>query len=212
MIALLAPAAAGLTHLAVASARSTLTALSAPPALAALSAPPTVVALSAPPTTQASGTSGQGPEWGEAAPVGLLIILLMGAALFLLIKSMNRNLRKVPASFEPSVPVDRVGPADHATAEGSAGAATPQESSSESDHEPDVAAPAKPFQAEPEAGDDRAGDGSDDGSGAGAGGGAGDGPGEIDIAAADPPPGSLSAPDADPDGTATIQRRGSPRS
>lgn len=45
--------------------------------------------------------SGKGPEWGEAAPVGLLIWLLMGIALFLLIKSMNRNLRKVPESFDP---------------------------------------------------------------------------------------------------------------
>jgi hypothetical protein len=57
--------------------------------------------LLAPPTTQPAPGSGQGPEWGEAAPVGLLIILLMGGALFLLIKSMNRNLRRVPASFEP---------------------------------------------------------------------------------------------------------------
>ena len=54
----------------------------------------------APPSTQPAAGSGQGPEWGEAAPIGLLIILLMGGALFLLIKSMNRNLRKVPASFD----------------------------------------------------------------------------------------------------------------
>jgi hypothetical protein len=44
--------------------------------------------------------SGKGPEWGKAAPIGLLIWLLMGIALFLLIKSMNRNLRKVPKSFD----------------------------------------------------------------------------------------------------------------
>ncbi len=44
-------------------------------------------------------TSGRGPEWGKAAPVALLIIVLMGIALFLLIKSMNRQLRKVPAEF-----------------------------------------------------------------------------------------------------------------
>jgi hypothetical protein len=54
----------------------------------------------APPSTQPAAGSGQGPEWGEAAPIGLLIILLMGGALFLLIKSMNRNLRRVPASFD----------------------------------------------------------------------------------------------------------------
>ena len=47
-------------------------------------------------------TTGRGPEWGKAAPVALLIILLMGIALFLLIKSMNRQLRKVPDSFDPA--------------------------------------------------------------------------------------------------------------
>lgn len=44
-------------------------------------------------------TTGRGPEWGKAAPVALLIIVLMGVALFLLIKSMNRHLRTVPKSF-----------------------------------------------------------------------------------------------------------------
>jgi hypothetical protein len=53
------------------------------------------------PSTQPAAGSGQGPEWGEAAPIGLLIILLMGAALFLLMKSMGRNLRRVPDSFDP---------------------------------------------------------------------------------------------------------------
>lgn len=67
-----------------------------------LSALPTVAGLSAPPTTQPASGSGQGPEWGAAAPIGLLIILLMGGALFLLIKSMNRNLRRVPESFDPA--------------------------------------------------------------------------------------------------------------
>jgi hypothetical protein len=66
----------------------------------------------APPSTQPAAGSGQGPEWGEAAPIGLLIILLMGGALFLLIKSMNRNLRRVPASFDE--PAMAAGPAGSA--------------------------------------------------------------------------------------------------
>lgn len=45
-------------------------------------------------------SSGRGPDWGKAAPIGLLIILLLGVALFFLIKSMNKNLRRVPASFD----------------------------------------------------------------------------------------------------------------
>lgn len=45
-------------------------------------------------------TSGKDPEWGKAAPAGLLIWLFLGVALFLLIKSMNRHMRRVPKSFE----------------------------------------------------------------------------------------------------------------
>ncbi len=43
--------------------------------------------------------AGRGPEWGKAAPVALLIILLLGVALFVLIRSMNAQLRKVPSEF-----------------------------------------------------------------------------------------------------------------
>jgi hypothetical protein len=61
---------------------------------------PATILLAAVPPGDADPAAGKGPEWGKAAPIGLLIILLMGLALFLLIKSMNRNLRKVPASFD----------------------------------------------------------------------------------------------------------------
>jgi hypothetical protein len=46
-------------------------------------------------------STGKGPEWGKAAPIGLLVILLMGIATFFLLRSMTRNLKKVPASFDP---------------------------------------------------------------------------------------------------------------
>jgi hypothetical protein len=87
------------------------------PALSGLIALPALGTSTTPPTTEANSTSGQGPEWGEAAPIGLLIILLMGGALFLLIKSMNRNLRKVPATFDapPPAPAGKTHPADPAT-------------------------------------------------------------------------------------------------
>lgn len=62
--------------------------------------------LAAVPPGDADPSAGKGPEWGKAAPIGLLIILLMGLALFLLIKSMNRNLRKVPASFDGDEPAE----------------------------------------------------------------------------------------------------------
>lgn len=47
--------------------------------------------LAAPPTPP----PGKGAEWGKAAPIGLLILVLLGVALYLLIKSMNRHMRKV---------------------------------------------------------------------------------------------------------------------
>lgn len=40
---------------------------------------------------------GKGPEWGKAAPIGLLIILLLCAAFWLLMRSMNQHIRKVRA-------------------------------------------------------------------------------------------------------------------
>jgi hypothetical protein len=44
-------------------------------------------------------TTGKGPEWGEAAPSGLLIVVLLCVAVYFLVKSMNRNQKKVPDSF-----------------------------------------------------------------------------------------------------------------
>lgn len=36
---------------------------------------------------------------GLAGPMGLLIIVLLGIALFFLIRSMNKHLRRIPESF-----------------------------------------------------------------------------------------------------------------
>ena len=50
-------------------------------------------------------TTGHGPEWGEAAPIGLLVIVLMCVAVYFLVKSLNRNLKKVPESFDAPITV-----------------------------------------------------------------------------------------------------------
>lgn len=47
--------------------------------------------------------TGKGPEWGKAAPVALLIILLMAISLYFLIKSMGRQLKKIPPTFDDAV-------------------------------------------------------------------------------------------------------------
>lgn len=41
-----------------------------------------------------------GPDFGKASPVGLLIVVLLLFSVFALVWSMNRHLRKIPASFD----------------------------------------------------------------------------------------------------------------
>ncbi|MFF0817393.1 hypothetical protein ACFYVR_19850 [Rhodococcus sp. NPDC003318] len=64
-----------------------------------------------------------GPEFGKASPVGLLIIVALLVGTVLLIRSMNKQLRKLPDTFEPEHPE-----ADQAADEGTdrGGAGTPR--------------------------------------------------------------------------------------
>lgn len=39
------------------------------------------------------------PEWGKAAPTGLFVLLAFVVVCFFLFRSMNRQIRKVPADF-----------------------------------------------------------------------------------------------------------------
>jgi hypothetical protein len=45
-----------------------------------------------------------GPDFGKASPVGLVIVVLLLIATFLLVWSMNRHLRKLPKSFDRDRP------------------------------------------------------------------------------------------------------------
>ena len=45
-----------------------------------------------------------GPDFGKASPVGLLVVVLLVIATLLLLRSMNRQLRKVPKSFDRDNP------------------------------------------------------------------------------------------------------------
>ncbi len=45
-----------------------------------------------------------GPDFGKASPMGLLVVVLLLIATLLLLRSMNRHLRKVPKSFDPEHP------------------------------------------------------------------------------------------------------------
>ncbi|MGV9710624.1 hypothetical protein ACWDTI_08160 [Gordonia sp. NPDC003424] len=46
----------------------------------------------------------EGPEFGKASPLGLLIILVLLVATVLLIRSMNAQLRKLPKTFDTEHP------------------------------------------------------------------------------------------------------------
>lgn len=45
-----------------------------------------------------------GPDFGKASPFGLLIVAVLLVAVFLLVWSMNRHLRRLPESFDPEHP------------------------------------------------------------------------------------------------------------
>ena len=47
---------------------------------------------------------GRGPEFGEASPVALVVILLMGIVTVFLIRGMAKHIRRLPASFDPPEP------------------------------------------------------------------------------------------------------------
>jgi hypothetical protein len=47
---------------------------------------------------------GKGPEFGEASPIALVVIILMALATIVLIRSMSKRLRKLPASFDGEDP------------------------------------------------------------------------------------------------------------
>jgi len=48
--------------------------------------------------------SNTGPEFGKASPMGLIIVVLLLIGTVLLVWSMNRHLRKLPASFDRDNP------------------------------------------------------------------------------------------------------------
>jgi hypothetical protein len=58
------------------------------------------IALVAQPTTPAD-PGGHGEDFGKASPVGLVVLILFFIAVYFLVRSMNKHLRRVPESFDP---------------------------------------------------------------------------------------------------------------
>jgi hypothetical protein len=53
---------------------------------------------------------GRGEEFGKASPIALVVIVILGLATVVLIRSMTKRIRRLPASFERS-PEQREAPA-----------------------------------------------------------------------------------------------------
>jgi len=45
-----------------------------------------------------------GPDFGKASPLGLLVVVLLLIGVFILVWSMNRHLKKLPATFDREHP------------------------------------------------------------------------------------------------------------
>lgn len=68
------------------------------PAATDLSPVPGFETLAPPPPKPDPG--GQGDDYGKAAPEALVVLLLFFVAVALLVRSMNKHLRRVPKSFD----------------------------------------------------------------------------------------------------------------
>ncbi|MDT7580222.1 MAG: hypothetical protein QOK35_1486 [Pseudonocardiales bacterium] len=62
----------------------------------------------------------KGEEFGKASPIGLVVILVLGIATVLLVRSMTKRIRKLPASFDPPTAQPMPDDVTHPGPEGSA--------------------------------------------------------------------------------------------
>jgi hypothetical protein len=85
---------------------------------------------------------GKGEEFGKASPVGLVVLVVLFLATILLVRSMNKHLRKVPASFDATASDDSAADAspDGPVAPPSDVAVTPGAAPRSGDDPPDGAA------------------------------------------------------------------------
>ncbi|MGW6933384.1 hypothetical protein ACWGE0_25235 [Lentzea sp. NPDC054927] len=52
------------------------------------------------PSNTNNDKGGQGEDFGKSSPVGLVLLIVFFIAVFFLVKSMNKHLKRVPASFD----------------------------------------------------------------------------------------------------------------
>ncbi len=86
---------------------------------------------------QGTTTNPTGPEFGKASPLGLVIVLILLAGTVLLIRSMNKHIKGLPADFSPEHPEPDQA-ADEGTDPGAAEAESHTDSESQSPAEDPV--------------------------------------------------------------------------
>ena len=59
-----------------------------------------IVAVQQPSNSNENDKGGQGEDFGKSSPVGLVLLIVFFIAVFFLVKSMNKHLKRVPASFD----------------------------------------------------------------------------------------------------------------
>ena len=62
---------------------------------------PLVLAQPPSPVPGPQDPGGRGEDFGKSSPFGFLILILFFIAVIFLIRSMNKHLKRVPASFDP---------------------------------------------------------------------------------------------------------------
>ncbi|WP_433292397.1 hypothetical protein ACQPZQ_04715 [Pseudonocardia sp. CA-142604] len=63
---------------------------------------PVVPVVMAVPAQDPAPPPGKGPEFGEASPVALVVIVLLAIVTIFLIRSMTKRLKRLPPSFGPA--------------------------------------------------------------------------------------------------------------
>jgi hypothetical protein len=66
-----------------------------------------------------------GPDFGKASPFGLLVVVLLLIGTFLLVRSMNSRLKKLPESFDGTTRDPDEAAEDDGTVEPDAGTKAP---------------------------------------------------------------------------------------
>ncbi|WP_051771902.1 hypothetical protein [Lentzea albidocapillata] len=65
-----------------------------------------------PSKTNDDDKGGQGEDFGKSSPVGLVLLIVFFIAVFFLVKSMNKHIKGLPASFDEPAEASEDAPAE----------------------------------------------------------------------------------------------------